>query len=676
MFTDEHALDYSSSPLWDDYDDELFDLETVNDNTYNDPFDSKEEKIKDSKILINELDPPGSSDFLSFPECDSVFYKDFSEVDALPLTNNEDKSNIDKISFMDFYLHTNDQISLGYFQDFHCDAIMGQMLYQFQRNQRDYFSNDTFRGHSHVSSAVYYEVAPHVVFRCVVYFWRCYTYHANDMFNPFVQKLPAYKQLVSVNDTYVDFLSDSNVISDNPYPDKNENKVVQEINFLAQNDVAILSLIENMQHEVTRCNMANLEFKQVNDQLTIELDRCKKQIKVLESKKENQLVFTLKEKDLESQMRKLIVEYNHKEKAFNKEILTLKRELSFIVENNSSLKNNLTILKQESTKQEDKYIDEMKDDEQAKSDDLPVWISLMYKFYKPVAPIKHCRVDVVRTRDQEDHNDDDNHPEGESSAKRQKTSEHGTYTREVSPELLDEVSRKVMTTNDLQRMQNALTVMMRNRCDSGEEHQYHLDQMQSYIERQINENSKARKYVPSLHKIHAFPFPGNDLVKLNTRWVKKTIKRVLSNQGYGQEYMEEIMLKRADAGLESYQQNVNFIAPTLTFLGIEEEKLLTITPNPVVGLIYENKKKEKRVMDIKEIPKFCDATIKRVLEKVKKFNFDVKHGYAEPDISKEDVEYMMFYEEYIQDRLRHRDQMRHWESYVNGRPLKQRREHP
>ncbi|GJR01674.1 reverse transcriptase domain-containing protein [Tanacetum coccineum] len=57
----------------DDYDDDLFDLETVNDNTYYDPFDSI------------------SSDFLPFPECDSVFYEDFSEVDALPSTNNEDK---------------------------------------------------------------------------------------------------------------------------------------------------------------------------------------------------------------------------------------------------------------------------------------------------------------------------------------------------------------------------------------------------------------------------------------------------------------------------------------------------------------------------------------------------------------------------------------------------------
>ncbi|GJU59826.1 reverse transcriptase domain-containing protein [Tanacetum coccineum] len=84
-------LDYSSLPLWDEYDDNLLDHETVNDDTYDDPFDFKEEKIKDSKILIDELDLPGSSDFLPFPECDSVFYEDFSEVDALPSTENEDK---------------------------------------------------------------------------------------------------------------------------------------------------------------------------------------------------------------------------------------------------------------------------------------------------------------------------------------------------------------------------------------------------------------------------------------------------------------------------------------------------------------------------------------------------------------------------------------------------------
>ncbi|GJU78610.1 hypothetical protein Tco_1275680 [Tanacetum coccineum] len=92
----------------------------------------------------------------------------------------------------------------------------------------------------------------------------------------------ASEQLVSINDTYVDFLSHSNVIFHNPYLDNNENEVVQEMTSLAQNDVAILSLIENMQHE-------------------------------------------------------------------------------FLVEKNSSLKNNLEVLKQESTKREDKYLNEVLD---------------------------------------------------------------------------------------------------------------------------------------------------------------------------------------------------------------------------------------------------------------------------------------------------------------------------
>ncbi|GJR89205.1 reverse transcriptase domain-containing protein [Tanacetum coccineum] len=91
MFTDEHTLDYSSPLLYDDVDDDLVKLEFDNVDVYDDPFDSKEDKIKEYKLLIDELDPPRSSDFLPSPKYDSVLYEDFSEVDALPLTNNEDK---------------------------------------------------------------------------------------------------------------------------------------------------------------------------------------------------------------------------------------------------------------------------------------------------------------------------------------------------------------------------------------------------------------------------------------------------------------------------------------------------------------------------------------------------------------------------------------------------------
>nr|GEX74378.1 hypothetical protein [Tanacetum cinerariifolium] len=86
MFINEHAPDYSSPPLYDEYDDELFAVKADTEYIYNDPFDSKGKKIKKSKLLIDELDLP--CDFLSSSEFDSFLSEDFSKVDALPLTNN------------------------------------------------------------------------------------------------------------------------------------------------------------------------------------------------------------------------------------------------------------------------------------------------------------------------------------------------------------------------------------------------------------------------------------------------------------------------------------------------------------------------------------------------------------------------------------------------------------
>nr|GEV04436.1 reverse transcriptase domain-containing protein [Tanacetum cinerariifolium] len=61
MFTDEHTLDYSSPPLYDDFDDDLDELESDNEYVYDDPFNSKEDKINESKLLIDELDLPRSN---------------------------------------------------------------------------------------------------------------------------------------------------------------------------------------------------------------------------------------------------------------------------------------------------------------------------------------------------------------------------------------------------------------------------------------------------------------------------------------------------------------------------------------------------------------------------------------------------------------------------------------
>nr|GEU56943.1 reverse transcriptase domain-containing protein [Tanacetum cinerariifolium] len=88
MLTDEHALDYLSPPIFDEYDDDFLEVESDAENVYDDPFDSKGEKIKESKLLIDELDLP--CDFLP-SEYDSFISQDFSRVNALPSTKNEDK---------------------------------------------------------------------------------------------------------------------------------------------------------------------------------------------------------------------------------------------------------------------------------------------------------------------------------------------------------------------------------------------------------------------------------------------------------------------------------------------------------------------------------------------------------------------------------------------------------
>ncbi|GJV22897.1 hypothetical protein Tco_1375592 [Tanacetum coccineum] len=121
---------------------------------------------------------------------------------------------------------------------------------------------------------------------------------------------------------------------------------------------------------------------------------------------------------------------------------------------------------------------------------------------------------------------------------------------------------------------------------------------------------------------------------------------------------------------------VNPTTPIMTFLGIEDHEMFSIIYEPVYGIIYKNSKKEKRVMRHSETHKFCDATLNRVLEGLKSYNNDIKYGYVQKDLTKEETEYLKLFEEEIEERLKHRRQMRRWEMFVNGRPLGPRREHP
>ncbi|GJU88864.1 hypothetical protein Tco_1301287 [Tanacetum coccineum] len=131
----------------------------------------------------------------------------------------------------------------------------------------------------------------------------------------------------------------------------------------------------------------------------------------------------------------------------------------------------------------------MKPDLQAQVDDLELWDVLKAKFEKYLASAGPCRADAFCKCDHDDHQGDDPPPEGEKNAKRQKTVKSSKFARGSLN--LNEPPRYLYN-KDLFFMKNG--------------------------------NTKEKRYVLSLHKIHVIPFPEEDLEEKMNRWVKKEFK--------------------------------------------------------------------------------------------------------------------------------------------------------
>ncbi|GJX57536.1 hypothetical protein Tco_0287433 [Tanacetum coccineum] len=238
----------------------------------------------------------------------------------------------------------------------------------------------------------------------------------------------------------------------------------------------------------------------------------------------------------------------------------------------------------------------------------------------------------------------------------------------------------VPTTDDQKHIHDSLNDMMRSQCDSREEHQYHLDQMKSCMESQ-RDSKKTSSSTPNLKKRN-----NPDEVYSDQRIVD--VIKIWFDQGHGQEFMKEIVVKRSDG------EYIHFSKSDYKYLhkndvedmylmclngkikyqetGILKSLIVFIKSSVIYEIVHDYQLGLESYQLKDEIPKFCDGTLKRILKEVKKINLDVKHGYADPTLSKDDVEFMVFYEEYFKELLRHRDQMRRSESYANGRPLQQR----
>ncbi|GJT59820.1 hypothetical protein Tco_1003353, partial [Tanacetum coccineum] len=233
----------------------------------------------------------------------------------------------------------------------------------------------------------------------------------------------------------------------------------------------------------------------------------------------------------------------------------------------------------------------MKVDPLLQQQDIAIWLSLQMKFEKTQVPQTAYRYSVVRIRDQDDPHDDA-HPKGENSAKRQKTSEYEAYVSGeslfgqvnveepgLSTSVTQDIMEEISLTIDEAKLKKIADEVLRQRCTSRDEHQYHIDQMMNFLQSDIvweskkeilvsphprkitplvqsyqrdpeapalslinqdllylkKGNSGPEKIILSLHKFPAIVFNDDDIEERTSRWVNKCIKKFNPYARYGVE---------------------------------------------------------------------------------------------------------------------------------------------
>nr|GEV47326.1 hypothetical protein [Tanacetum cinerariifolium] len=270
----------------------------------------------------------------------------------------------------------------------------------------------------------------------------------------------------------------------------------------------------------------------------------------------------------------------------------------------------------------------MKDDPQWQQQDIAIWLVLQMKFEKHQVPRTTCRTPIFRPKDQ-DHPHDDAHPKGEKSAKRQKTSKYETYMKNFLKSDIIWESRKEILVSPCPRETTPLVLSCQRDPEAPALSLINQDLL--YLKKR---NSGPEKIALSLHKFLAVVFNDDDIKEQTSRWVNKV-----------HDFQLEIKI---------YRKKVTLTTPTISFPEVEKHEMFSIIYQPVHEIIYKNSKKGKRVMRHLEIHMFCDATLNRVLEGLKSYNNDVRYGYNQRDLTKDEVEYLKLFEKEIEVRLKYR----------------------
>nr|GEX91010.1 hypothetical protein [Tanacetum cinerariifolium] len=99
----------------------------------------------------------------------------------------------------------------------------------------------------------------------------------NNVIDQVIQAMPIFEQSNIMNQSDTKIMNDVNIISYSQYMNESQYATVQNLNFPAQQDALILSLIEQLKTQVINCAKINQDNKSVNEILTAKLERYKDQ---------------------------------------------------------------------------------------------------------------------------------------------------------------------------------------------------------------------------------------------------------------------------------------------------------------------------------------------------------------------------------------------------------------
>ncbi|GKB53489.1 hypothetical protein Tco_0904242 [Tanacetum coccineum] len=242
---------------------------------------------------------------------------------------------------------------------------------------------------------------------------------------------------------------------------------------------------------------------------------------------------------------------------------------------------------------------------------------------------------------------------------------------------------EVSLTIDEAKLRKMADEMLRQICTSGDEHQYHIDQMKNFLKSDIvwenllylkKGNSGPEKIVLSLHKFLAIIFNDDDIEERTSRWVNKCVKKFNPYARYGVEHWKNphakifYIRKQKEPGKpkEEVYSNSKIIQVVKTYWELgHEHKFIT-----KIGARRAN----KYLVSITD-PNYKNLN-KNDIEDIYLLIMNGKYGYVQKDLTKGEVEYLKLFKEEIEERLKHHRQMRRWEMFMNGRPLGPRRERP